>query len=286
MSILPFVSRLAKDNRMDLHKILPPRSALYLPASNARAIEKARELPADFLILDLEDAVKPGLKDEARAAAVAAVALGMGGKPAAIRINGPDTPHHSADLAAVRGSECAAVVVPKVKQADVAADIAQKCGKPVLAMIETPRAILDAAEIAAADGLIGLIAGTNDLANELHIPPGSGQAGLSFSLQMIVLAARANGLWALDGVFNELDNADGLEAQCRAGRGFGFDGKTLIHPNQIEAANRIWSPGATEIEDARALIAAASGGAERFRDRMIETMHVEMAKRLLERAGH
>jgi (3S)-malyl-CoA thioesterase len=129
----------------------------------------------------------------------------------------------------------------------------------------------------------GLIAGMNDLANELRIPPGSGRSGLTLALQSIVLAARDAGIWALDGVFNDLADAAGLQAECEEGRRFGFDGKTLIHPNQIEVTNRIWSPSVAEIEDARALVEAASGGAERFRDRMIETMHVEMAKRLLAR---
>lgn len=263
---------------------LPPRSALYMPASNPRAIEKARTLPADMIILDLEDAVKPGMKDEAREGAVDAAAAGFGDRVVAIRINGPGTPHHVADLVAVRESACHLVVLPKVESASAAEEVAEKAGKPLLAMIETPRGILEAARIAAAFDLAGLIAGTNDLANDLHIPPGSGRAGLSLSLQAIVLAARSAGVWALDGVFNDLDSPEGLRAECGEGRALGFDGKTLIHPNQIEIANSAFSPSEAELEDARALVAAASGGAERFRDRMIETMHVEMAKRLLARA--
>ncbi len=266
-------------------EMLAPRSALYMPASNPRAITKARDLPADMIILDLEDAVPVGLKDEARSAAVEACENGFDGKLVAIRVNGADTDWHAADLAAVLHSTCDFVVLPKVETAASAEDVAEKAGKSLLAMIETPRGVLAAAEIAAGFEIAGLIAGTNDLANELRIPSGSGRAGLGFALQTIVLAARAAGVWAFDGVFNDLGNADALEAECREGRALGFDGKTLIHPNQIDSANRIWSPSQAEIDDARALIEAATGGAERFRDRMIETMHVEMAERLLARAA-
>lgn len=268
---------------MEHSNTLPPRSALYLPASNARAIEKARELPADLIILDLEDAVKPGMKDEARAAAVEAMRTGFGDRLISIRINGPGTAPHSADILAVRDVQCDFIVVPKVESPDQAAQLAELVHKPILAMVETPRGILAAAAIAAVDDVAGLIAGTNDLANELRLPSVTQRDAMSVALQTIVLAARASGKWALDGVFNDLADPDGLDAQCRHGRGLGFDGKTLIHPNQIDITNHIWSPSDAEIEDARALVAAASGGAERFRDRMIETMHVEMAQRLLAR---
>jgi (3S)-malyl-CoA thioesterase len=281
--ILPRRVHSAKHNRMKTSDFLPPRSALYLPASNPRAIEKARGLAAELVMLDLEDAVKPDAKGAARVAAVAAMAEGFGDRLTAIRINGPESAWHRDDVVAVRGSAALFAVLPKAETADDAAHIAAALGKPLLAMIETPRGVLNAAEIAAAPGVAGLIAGTNDLANELHIPAGSGRAGLALALQTIVLAARAGGIWALDGVFNDLANSQGLEVECREGRAMGFDGKTLIHPNQIETTNLIWSPSEIEINDARALIAAASGGAERFRDRMIETMHVEMAKRLLAR---
>ncbi len=269
---------------MNANLLLPPRSALYLPASNARAIEKVRGLDADMVILDLEDSVKPELKAEARAAAVAAVEEGFGARLTAIRLNQLGTEWHGDDVDAVAQSLAMYAVLPKVEQADVAAQVAAKLGKPVFVMIETPKGLLNAAAIAAARGVAGVIGGMNDLANELRLPPARDRVGLTLALQMIVLAARAAGVWALDGVFNDLADLAGLEAECREGRSYGFDGKTLIHPGQIEATNRIWSPNATEIEDARALVAAASGGAERFRDRMIETMHVEMAQRLLERA--
>ena len=268
---------------MNLFNSLPPRSVLYLPASRPRVIEKARGLPADMIILDLEDAVELGLKDEARLAAVAAAALGFGDRITAIRINGPGAQAHTADIRAVGGSACDVVIVPKIEDVAVAERLAQTIGKPVIAMIETPKGVLNAAAIAGGKTIVGLIAGTNDLANELHIPPGSGRSGLALALQTIVLAARAAKGWAFDGVFNDLTDSAGLEGECAEGRRFGFDGKTLIHPSQIEVANRMWSSSAAEREEARALIAAASGGAERFRDRMIETMHVEMARRVLAR---
>lgn len=264
--------------------MLAPRSALYLPASNARAIEKVRGLPVDMILLDLEDAVKPDLKEIARSAAVEAMKTGFGDRLTAIRINGPGTPWHDADILAVAGAAATFVVVPKIENPATASTLAQKIGKPLLAMIETPAAVIEAAAIARAPGVAGLIAGTNDLANELHIPPGSGRAGLSVALQTIVLAARASGIWALDGVFNDLIDMNGLARECGEGRAFGFDGKTLIHPSQIEITNGTWSPSADQIEQASALIAAATGGAERFRGQMIETMHVEMARRLLARA--
>jgi (3S)-malyl-CoA thioesterase len=200
---------------------LCPRSALYLPASNARAIEKARTLAADMIMLDLEDAVPADKKEEARAAAVAAMEAGFGERMAAI---------------------------------------------------------------AAVDGVVGLFAGINDLKNELHLPDAAGRDQVSLSLQMMVIAARAAGKWVLDSVYNELSNAAGLEAECVHGRLLGFDGKTLIHPNQIEAANRIWSPSEAEIADARAIIEAGKGGAVRMGERMVESMHVEAAKRLLAQA--
>jgi len=268
---------------MTLLHTLPPRSALYLPASNARAVAKARTLDADMIILDLEDAVPEADKTTARDAAVAAMAEGFGDRIAAIRINAPDSPFHADDVAAARASQAAAIVIPKVEAADSPARIAQAVGKPVLAMIETPAGILAAAPVAAAEGVVGLIAGTNDIAHALRLPLGAGRGGLALALQTIVLAGRAAGVFVLDGVWNRLDDPEGLERECLEGRNLGFDGKTLIHPNQIAIANRGFSPGEAEIEDARALVEAAQGGAVRFRDRMVEDMHVATARALLER---
>ncbi len=264
---------------------LPPRSALYMPASNPRAMEKARGLPADMIILDLEDAVKPGMKDEARLAAVEAMAEGFGERLTAIRINAEDTLWHRGDIMAVKQARCDFIVLPKVEDAEKAARVAELVGKPLLVMIETPKGVLNAAAIACREDVAGVLVGANDLANLLRLPPSSGRDAMSMALQTIVLAARAAGIWALDSVYNDLNNPEGLAAECRAGRALGFDGKTLIHPNQIDIANAAFLPDAAELEEARALIAAASGGAERFRDRMIETMHVDMAKRLLARAS-
>jgi len=255
-----------------------------MPASNARAVEKARGLPTDMVILDLEDAVKPEDKESARKAAFEAVNEGFGAKIAAIRINGPESPWHIDDLEAVSASSCDMIVLPKVEDAELASTVAKSAGKPLLTMIETPCGVLRAAEIASTPGVAGLIAGTNDLANALHLPDANNRTGLSLSLQLIVLASRTAGIWALDGVFNNLADPDGLAEQCAEGRALGFDGKTLIHPGQIEIANRAFSPSQAELEEARALVEAASGGAERFRDRMIEAMHVDMARRLIARA--
>jgi citrate lyase subunit beta/citryl-CoA lyase len=260
-----------------------PRTLLFLPASNARAIEKARGLAADMVILDLEDAVRDDDKAMARAAAVEAAAIGFGKRLCAIRVNATDSPQHAADVAAVAGSACDYAVLPKLESAGEAARVAAACGKPLLAMIETPRGVLSAAAIADAPGVEGLIAGTNDLRAELRIPAGVSRDSLSTSLQTIVLAARAAGIWAFDGVFNALEDAKGLASECRHGRWLGFDGKSLIHPNQIAVAIEAFGPSAEEIDEARALIEAATGGAERFRGRMIESMHVEQARALLAR---
>jgi citrate lyase subunit beta/citryl-CoA lyase len=265
---------------------LAPRTALFLPASNPRAIAKARGLDADMVILDLEDAVKTEDKAAARTAAVEAVAEGLGGRMTAIRINARDSTEHREDLVAVQHSACDYAVAPKIETAAEARVVASVTAKPLLAMIESPLGVLNAAQIAAAPGVAGLIAGVNDLRATLGIPEAAPRASLALALQTIVMAARANGIWALDGVFNRLDDPGALAAECRDGRMLGFDGKSLIHPNQIEIAARAFGPTEQEIADAEALIAAASGGAERFRDRMIESMHVDQARALLARAGH
>jgi citrate lyase subunit beta/citryl-CoA lyase len=261
------------------------RAALYLPASNPKAVAKARTLAADLLILDLEDAVKPDDKAAARAAAIAAVAEGFGDKPVSIRINGIGTEWHEQDIAAVRGSAATLAVLPKAEDAESTARVAAALGKPLLAMIETPKGLLAASAIASVSGVLGLIAGTNDIAAELRLPTDAGREGLALALQTIVLAARASGGIALDGVYNRLDDPDGLWAEARAGRAFGFDGKTLIHPAQIEPCHRAYAPDEDEIEYAHALVEAATGGAERFRGQMVETMHVDAARRLLAQIG-
>jgi (3S)-malyl-CoA thioesterase len=256
------------------------RSLLFLPASNRRAIEKARALEADMVVLDLEDAVKPGDKEEARAAAVEAAAEGFPGL-CAIRINSLD-PWYRADLAAVAASRADYAIVPMTPGPDLPREAGRATGKPILAMIETARGVLNAAAVAPETA--GLIAGTNDLAADLGIRPGGDRAPLATALQTIILAARAAGVAAFDGVHNRLDDPEGFAAQCEEGKSFGFDGKSLIHPSQIEPANRLFGPSEAEVEAAKRLVAAAGGGAERFEGEMIEGMHVEQARRVLARA--
>lgn len=258
------------------------RSLLFLPASNLRAIERARSLPADMIFLDLEDAVKPNEKADARIAAVEAAEQGFGDRPIAIRVNKVSDPWHADDVAAVARSRADFVILPKVEAASEVEGVARNCAKPVLAMVETAVGVLQAAAIARASA--GLIAGTNDLSADLAIPPGSGRSGLVHSLQAVVLAARAAGVAAFDGVYNRLEDDEGLAAQCAEGRAFGFDGKTIIHPSQLETANRVFGPAADEVEAARRLIAAATGGAERHEGKMIEPMHAEQARWVLAKA--
>lgn len=262
----------------DLHLV---RSLLFLPASNPRAIAKARDAGADLVVLDLEDAVKPADKQEARAAAVEAVASEWR-MPIAIRVNGVGTDWHSLDLDAVARSKADLIIVPRAISAHLVHGVAEAANKPVLAMIETAAGVLAAAQIAGSAA--ALIAGTNDLRSDLHLPLDASREPISASLQMIVLSARAAGVPAFDGVFNGLDDPDGFLKEAEEGRRLGFDGKSLIHPNQIDLCHRAFAPTAAEIERAKALVNAFHGGAERFGDEMIERMHVEAAQRVLERA--
>jgi citrate lyase subunit beta/citryl-CoA lyase len=259
------------------------RSLLFLPASNMRAIEKARTLPADLIILDLEDAVR----DEEKAAARQLVMQvteegGFGDRPVAVRVNQAGTRLFGEDVTAVRHARVDLVVLAKAETVKDVHDASGLMAKPVLAMIETPRAVVDAAAIAT--HCAGLIAGTNDLSAALGLPAQEAREGLVFALQRIVLTARAAGIAAFDGVYNRLEADAGLEAECRQGRAWGFDGKSVIHPSQIETANRLFSPTARELDEARRLVAAATGGAERHEGRMIEAMHVETARRLIAKA--
>ena len=257
------------------------RSVLFLPASNPRAIEKAREAGSDLVVLDLEDAVKPEDKDTARQAAVEAVASEWR-MPVAIRINGVGTDWHGRDLSATTHCDADLIVVPRVEDAEELSFVRKQSGKPVAAMVETARGVLAAQAIT--HDCAALIAGTNDLRSSLHLPLDSGREPISASLQMIVLAARAAGIAVFDGVYNKLDDLDGFADEAAEGRRLGFDGKSLIHPSQIEPCHRAFAPSATEIERARKLVDAFHGGAERFENEMIERMHVEQAERVLARA--
>jgi citrate lyase subunit beta/citryl-CoA lyase len=267
------------DERADLFAV---RSVLFLPASNPRAIAKARESAADLVVLDLEDAVKPELKLEARDAAVAAVAQPWP-MPVAIRINGVGTRWFAKDVEALAGSCADFGVVPRTEDIAAVDAVTENSAKPVLAMIETAQGVLAAPQIARAAA--GLIAGTNDLRADLRLPLGSDRSAISASLQMIVLAARAAGIAVFDGVFNGLSDPQGFLREAEEGRSLGFDGKSLIHPNQIEPCHQAFAPKDAEVARARALVDAFSGGAERFEDEMIERMHVESARRVLARAG-
>ncbi len=274
----------------------PRRSALYLPASNARALEKARTLDVDVLLLDLEDAVAPAAKAAARAQLAGELRRGgFGRRERVIRVNGAATPWGAEDLAMAAASGADAVLLPKVESpaelraAEAALDAA---GAPpalaLWAMIETPRGVLAADAIAGASPrLAALVAGTNDLAKELRARPGPGRAELLASLSLVLLAARAHRLAALDGVHMLLDDPEGLEAACRQGRDLGFDGKTLVHPRTLEAANRIFGPSAGELEGARRVVAAHAEAEARgegvvvLEGRLVEALHVEEARRLL-----
>jgi citrate lyase subunit beta/citryl-CoA lyase len=258
------------------------RSLLFLPASNPRAIAKARLAGSDLVVLDLEDAVKPADKSAARQAAVEAVA-GDWPMPVAIRVNGVGSEWHSLDVDAVAMSKADLVVLPRAISAHLVSNLRKAVGKPALAMIETAAGVLAAPEIA--DEAAALIAGTNDLRADLRLPLDASRAPISTALQLIVLAARAADIAAFDGVFNRLDDPDGFAAEAEDGRALGFDGKSLIHPDQIAPCHRAFAPGEAEVERAQALVEAFDGGAERFGNEMVERMHVESARRVLLRAG-
>lgn len=268
----------------------PRRSALYMPASNARAIEKARSLACDVVILDLEDAVAPEQKAAARAQAVAAG--GFGHREWVIRANGLDTQWGADDLAAIASAGCDAVLLPKVSDPETlrAARAALGPGPALWAMIETARAIVDLraiGEVAKEVGLAAFVAGPNDLAKELRLRPGVDRAPLLPILSQIVTVARAYGVAPLDGVMNAFDDDAAIEAECRQGLAFGFDGKTLIHPAQIAPANRVFAPTANEVAWAQTIVTAfdapenAGKGAIKVEGKMVELLHRDEARRTL-----
>jgi len=276
--------------------VRPRRSALYMPGSNARALDKARGLPADVLILDLEDAVAPEAKEAARALVLAELARGgYGHHELVLRVNGAGTPWHDADLVAAARAGAHAVCLPKVESAAQvqAADRAlAAAGAPapldLWCMIETPLGVLRAAEIAAASPRLAcLVAGTSDLTKDLHAQATPGRQEVLPALAWMLLAARAHGLSALDGVHLDIADDGGLELACLQGRELGFDGKTLIHPRTIEAANRAFSPTPAELEQARRVTAAHAQAAAQGQGvvvvdgRLVEGLHVAAAARLL-----
>ncbi|MEE1656636.1 CoA ester lyase [Microvirga sp. CF3062] len=280
--------------------IRPRRSALYMPGSNARAIEKAKTLATDVVIFDLEDAVVPDAKAQAREQVCAAVrAGGYGKRELVIRINALETAWGEADLAAAIAAAPDAILVPKVSSVEMLAAVGLRLRRlgaaeriRVWAMIETPLAILNAELIASAahdvdTRLACFVMGTNDLAKDTRARLLPGRAAMLPWLMTALAAARAHGIDILDGVYNSLSDAEGFRAECEQGRDSGFDGKTLIHPDQIAAANEIFAPSAEEVTSARALVAAfeqpenAGKGAISLNGRMVERLHAEMATRVL-----
>ncbi|MEH3068021.1 MAG: CoA ester lyase [Aeromicrobium erythreum] len=277
--------------------IRPRRSVLYMPGANERALEKAKSIDADALILDLEDSVAPDAKVQGRENVVAAVRSGeYGHRELAIRVNSIGTEWHDADVEAASQAGPDAILVPKVESAEqvlALVEALERHGAPehtqLWAMIETPRALLHAEEIAAAhERLTVVVMGTNDIVNEtygLHVP--GRNATVLTSLAWTLLAVRAAGKVVIDGVYNAVKDPEGFEAEARQGREMGFDGKTLIHPSQVEPANIAFAPSADDVERAQGLIdtfeeaKAAGQGVVTFNGKMVEELHVRDARRIL-----
>lgn len=268
------------------------RSVLYVPAGNLRAVEKARGLSCDAVILDLEDAVLPEEKPAARAALQKALADGRFGRRAVlVRINALDTPWGSADAESLSGLHVNGVILPKVAgPADLDRLAGLLPGQALWPMMETPKAVLRAAEITVHSAVAGIVMGTNDLAKDLNIRPAARREPLLYALQACLMAARAQGRLALDGVFNAFRDAEGLARECAQGRDMGFDGKTLIHPDQIATANAAFGPDASDIDLARRQIAAfdaarAAGlGVAVLDGRIVENLHIVTARATLAKA--
>jgi citrate lyase subunit beta / citryl-CoA lyase len=278
----------------------PRRSALYMPGSNPRALEKAKTLAADILILDLEDSVAPEAKEAARAQVGERVrAGGFGHREILIRINAMDTPWGAEDLTAARAAGADGVLIPKVSEPGDLQTLVRRletlgdgAAIGIWVMMETPRGILNAGAIAAAAigpraRLAGLVMGTNDLSKETRARIVPGRAPMRSWLMTCVAAARGYGLDILDGVYNDIADAEGFERECMEARDLGFDGKTLIHPSQIEPCNRVFSPTPAELDEARKILAAFAlpenrgKGVIKVDGRMVERLHAEMARRIV-----
>ena len=271
----------------------PFRSVLYIPGSKERALEKARSLACDAIIFDLEDAVAPDEKENARNTLVAALSAGgFGNRARIVRINGLDTEWAAGDIAALQGAEFDALLIPKVDNAaDVQAVADQIADIPLWAMMETPAGMLNAAEIAAHPRMAGFVMGTNDLAKELKSRFRADRLPMLTSLQLCLLAARAQGIVAVDGVYNAFKDDDGLRAECEQGRDMGFDGKTLIHPAQLAIANTAFAPTEAEIDLAQRQIAAfdaakaAGQGVAVVDGKIVENLHIVTAQETLAKAA-
>ena len=276
--------------------IRPRRSALFMPGTNARALEKARDLPADCLIFDLEDAVAPEAKDAARSQIAAAVrAGGYGKREVIVRANAFDTQWFAADIAAIASCGADAILLPKVESAKKISETIRLLNNagapsdlPIWLMTETPRGVLDLEQIISQQPRVSVIViGTSDLAKELRVSPGGNRTGLLHSLSHCVLTARAHGIDILDGVHLALDDTEGFQTACRQGRNLGFDGKSLIHPRQIANANESFGISAAEATNAREIVEAwkkarADGdGITVVQGQLIEQLHVDEAERIL-----
>ncbi|MCF3593488.1 CoA ester lyase [Rhodobacteraceae bacterium LMO-12] len=271
----------------------PYRSVLYIPGSKERALDKARTLPVDAIIFDLEDAVTPEAKVEARATLAAALKQGgYGNRARIVRINALDTPWGREDALAVAKMEADAVLLPKVNNALDVQALAELVGDvPIWAMMETCRGIWNAMEVAAHPAVQGFVAGTNDLAKELNCRSRADRLPMMTSLQMMLLSARANGVIAVDGVYNQFKDDDGLRVECEQGRDMGFDGKTLIHPAQVDVTNTAFSPSEAEIDLARRQIDAfeeierSGQGVAVVDGKIVENLHVETARKVIAMAS-
>jgi (3S)-malyl-CoA thioesterase len=272
----------------------PFRSVLYIPGSKDRALDKARSLPVDAIIFDLEDAVSPESKVEARGTLKAALDQGgYGNRYKIIRINGLDTEWGAEDIAALRDAPADAILVPKVNSAADIDAVQTLLGNdtPIWAMIETPASVLNSNEIAAHPALEGFVAGTNDLAKELNCRTRPDRLPMQMSLQMMLLAARGNDVIAVDGVYNQFKDDEGLRAECDQGRDLGFDGKTLIHPAQVAVTNECFAPSEAELDLARRQIEAfeevekSGQGVAVVDGKIVENLHVETAKKTLAKAA-
>ncbi|CAA0115098.1 (3S)-malyl-CoA thioesterase [BD1-7 clade bacterium] len=272
--------------------IKPRRSALYMPCSNQRALEKAQGLAADVLLFDLEDAVAPDAKDEARVNIVKALAeRDYGFREKIVRVNSVDTDWGFDDLKALAESTFDGVCLPKVESEEQINQALAVLGRdvPIWTMIETPKGVINVEAIAAHPQVAALVMGTNDLAKELRVTQSESRAEFTYALGKCVMAARAFTVDILDGVYNQLDNADGYADVCLHGKSLGFDGKTVIHPKQLDVANSTFMPDKTELASARNIIevwnAATSGGQEPgvlvVDGKLVEALHVESAKRVV-----
>jgi (3S)-malyl-CoA thioesterase len=282
-------NKITQEIPMDM-RARPYRSVLYIPGSKDRALEKARTLPIDAIIFDLEDAVAPGEKIAARDTLKAALQTSYGNRTRIVRINGLDTEWGEDDAKAVQNMDCDAILLPKVETTAQLDALAALCDKPIWAMMETPRGMLAAAELASHPKLMGMVMGTNDLAKELNSRFRPDRLPMMPGIGLCLLAAKAHDVIIVDGVYNAFKDAEGLKAECDQGRDMGMDGKTLIHPAQVDVANDAFAPSEVEVDLARRQIAAfeeaeaAGQGVAVVDGKIVENLHVVTARKMLGKA--